>query len=318
MNTNFDISSPKVNWRQVGLFIGLTFGFTLVLNAALKLLGGYGAGVTALFLQLQMLLPAFFAIILGLFVFKDSPFHIHTPAPEGRRNRARGFFYVYIVITLSFIVMSVLAVMLPGSQVIISQLTVVPMVLGLLALLLFRFIGGRNDFAQANLRGGRISDWIIFGGAIVLFWALQTGLNALFHMGSSVDISQIAAQLGGTLPSSVVLVILGVQTVIVGPLLGLIVAFGEEYGWRGFLQNQLIRMGKRRGVLILGLIWGVWHYPIIWMGHNYPGQPVWGTLLMTIFCVLLAYILGYAMLKTGSIWLVAFMHALVNQSLSFF
>jgi membrane protease YdiL (CAAX protease family) len=68
--------------------------------------------------------------------------------------------------------------------------------------------------------------------------------------------------------------VLFVQTVLVGPLLGLLMGFGEEYGWRGYLQSELIKIGKRRGVLLLGLIWGAWHYPVIWMGHNYPGQPL--------------------------------------------
>jgi hypothetical protein len=40
--------------------------------------------------------------------------------------------------------------------------------------------------------------------------------------------------------------------------------------------------------------------------------------LMTIFCVLLAFVIGHAMLKTGSIWLAAFMHAIIDQSASYF
>jgi membrane protease YdiL (CAAX protease family) len=40
-------------------------------------------------------------------------------------------------------------------------------------------------------------------------------------------------------------------TILIGPLHGLIVAFGEEYGWRGFLQSQLIRLGRVRGVFLL-------------------------------------------------------------------
>ena len=43
-----------------------------------------------------------------------------------------------------------------------------------------------------------------------------------------------------------------------------------------------------------------------------------GTLMMTIFTTSLAFILGYAMLKTGSIWLVAFLHGINNQTVAFF
>ena len=39
--------------------------------------------------------------------------------------------------------------------------------------------------------------------------------------------------------------------------------FGEEYGWRGFFQPILQkRYGKRLGVLILGVCWGLWHLPL--------------------------------------------------------
>ncbi len=318
MNTSTEISASKVNWRQVGLFVGLTFGFTFALDLALQLLGGYGVGLTMLFLQLQMFLPAFFAIILGLFVFKDSPFYFHHPMPDGRRDRARGFFFLYIAITVSYVVLAVLAALLPGSLTTISQLAAIPLLLGLLGLILFRVIGGRDAFARANLRGGRFIDWVIYGGGIVLFMALQAGLNALFQLGTPVNPDQLAAQMGVKMPGNVFQAVFGVQMILQGSLIGLIIAFGEEYGWRAFLQSQLIRMGKKRGVLVLGLIWGAWHYPVIWMGHNYPGQPVWGTLLMTIFCILLAYVLGYAMLKTGSIWLVAFMHAILDQAANYF
>lgn len=112
--------------------------------------------------------------------------------------------------------------------------------------------------------------------------------------------------------------IAAIQTILVGSLVGLPLGFGEEYGWRGYLQGELVNLGKRRGILLLGVIWGVWHYPVIWMGHNYPGHPLLGTLLMTAYTVLLAFVLGYVMLKTGSIWLVAFLHALNNQTLGFF
>jgi membrane protease YdiL (CAAX protease family) len=106
--------------------------------------------------------------------------------------------------------------------------------------------------------------------------------------------------------------------VVVGPLLGVIMGFGEEYGWRSFLQGELIKLGRVRGVLLLGVIWGVWHYPVIWMGHNYPGYPGWGSVVMTGYTILLGFVLGYVMLKTGSIWLVAFLHAINNQALAFF
>lgn len=318
MTTLTESTKPKVNWKQVGLYIGLTFGFTFALDLALNLGSGYSSTSTMIFLQLQMLIPAFFAMLLGMFVFTDSPFYFRKPMPDGRKDRARGFFYLYMVLTVFFVVLAALSVLAPSLINLVNQLRTLPIILGVLGLVIFRVLKGKDSFARANLRGGRVLDWVIYGGAIVLFLALQTGLNALFHLGTPVDANLLAAQMGTAMPGSTLVIVLAVQMILQGSLLGLVIAFGEEYGWRGFLQSQLIRLGKKRGVLILGLIWGAWHYPVIWMGHNYPGQPVLGTLMMTIFCVLLAFVIGHAVLKTGSIWLAAFMHAIIDQTANFF
>jgi CAAX protease family protein len=72
-----------------------------------------------------------------------------------------------------------------------------------------------------------------------------------------------------------------------------------------------------RGVLVLGVIWGAWHWPLILMGYNYPGHPLLGLLLMALYTTGLAIVLGYAVLKTGSILLSSYLHALNNQVVAF-
>lgn len=91
--------------------------------------------------------------------------------------------------------------------------------------------------------------------------------------------------------------------------------FGEEYGWRGYLQDRLFPLlGGYKGVLVLGIIWGLWHSPIIAFGHNFPGYPVLGNVLMTIFCIVFGIILSYAVLKTGSIWIAVILHLINNKT----
>lgn len=66
--------------------------------------------------------------------------------------------------------------------------------------------------------------------------------------------------------------------------------FGEEYGWRGYLLPRLLSLGEVRGTVVLGLIWGFWHLPILLIGLNYPGQPLWlGIPLFLVFVVILAF-----------------------------
>jgi len=90
--------------------------------------------------------------------------------------------------------------------------------------------------------------------------------------------------------------------------------FGEEMGWRGYLQDRLFPLlGGYKGVLVLGIIWGIWHYPMNAMGYNFPGQPILGNVMMTLFTIVFGIILSYAVLKTGSIWIAVIMHLLNNK-----
>jgi uncharacterized protein len=113
------------------------------------------------------------------------------------------------------------------------------------------------------------------------------------------------------------LIVAALQSVVLGPILGIVITFGEEYGWRGYLQSELFKLGRVRGVLLLGVIWGAWHWPIILMGFNYPGHPLLGVVLMTLYTTGLAVVLGYAVLRSGSVLLAAYLHALNNQVVSF-
>ena len=310
-------STNPVEWKKVSLFLLLAFGLSWGIDLLLYLTAGYGSNAsTLLLLQLQMLTPAASAIFLGLFIFKDSRIAWRT-----NQGNARWFMVFYLIFTLFYTVIGVFSLINPDQGAIFSGIGSSFGVLSLLVLIGLRGLGGKDSFHRAKLLGGKFRQWVIFGLGIFLYFALMTGLNALFGLGKVVNLQEVMGALGGanlSLSPSVFMLIASIQTVLVGPLIGIVYAFGEEYGWRGFLQEQLTRIGKKRGILLLGLIWSVWHYPVIWMGHNYPGYPVLGTLLMTVFTTCLAFILGYAMLKTGSIWLVAFMHGLTNQTVSYF
>lgn len=89
-------------------------------------------------------------------------------------------------------------------------------------------------------------------------------------------------------------------------------AFGEEIGWRGFLMKEL--QGKKflYVALIIGLVWGLWHAPLILNGHNYPQHPVAGVPMMVVLCLLLTPMLMYFRIKSGSVVVAAVMHGTVN------
>lgn len=306
--------SPKVNWTQVGAFLGLTFGLTWLLDLVLYLIGGLTAPTASLFLQFQMLLPAFSALVLGAFFFKDSPIYHRT-----NRTVSRWFVYFYLFFTVCYLVGLIVGQFLPQQAAIIPSLLLPLSLIGLILLAVLRVKGGKETFASTGLAGGNWKVWLGYGVILIAYYGLQTLLNYVFKLGQVVDLKTALTQLAASpIPEAALLPILAVQTVIVGPFLGLIISFGEEYGWRGYLQTELIRLGRVRGIFLLGVIWGIWHWPVIWMGYNFPGQPVLGSIAMVALCVILAFFLGYAVLKSKGVWTAAYLHALSNQSLSFF
>lgn len=106
-------------------------------------------------------------------------------------------------------------------------------------------------------------------------------------------------------------VILGALTW--GVLITGLATFGEEFGWRGYLQQRLDHLGSVKSLVAVGLIWGVWHAPIIMQGHNYPGHPLAGTALMIIFTVMLSIIFGWLFRRSGSILSPTLAHASLNS-----
>jgi uncharacterized protein len=91
--------------------------------------------------------------------------------------------------------------------------------------------------------------------------------------------------------------------------------FGEEYGWRGYLLPRLLPLGEIRASVLLGVIWGVWHLPLILAGLNYPGVNVWMAIIVFTF-VTVALSFTYTwfyVASSGSVLVAAVFHASTNQ-----
>ena len=96
---------------------------------------------------------------------------------------------------------------------------------------------------------------------------------------------------------------------------GFIFTAGEEIGWRGYMLTRLIDAGVPRPVLVSGLIWGLWHLPLILGGVLYADSPS-PALAAAIFMVSVtsfAYVLARMRLETGSIWPAIVGHAAYNS-----
>lgn len=98
-------------------------------------------------------------------------------------------------------------------------------------------------------------------------------------------------------------------------------AFGEEFGWRGYLGPKLNEiMSKPAAIVVGGIIWGLWHAPLTISGHNfgvdYPLYPWLGMFYMCVFCTLMNAFLTLLTERTKSIYPASFCH-MINNNLSF-
>ncbi len=104
--------------------------------------------------------------------------------------------------------------------------------------------------------------------------------------------------------------------VLIAPIINSVATFGEEFGWRAYLLPKLMPLGGRKTMAWMGLIWGVWHWPVIFMGYeygfNYPGYPWAGPLLFIWVTFGLGIFLSWLTLRGKSVWPAVIGHAAIN------
>lgn len=97
-----------------------------------------------------------------------------------------------------------------------------------------------------------------------------------------------------------------------GVTINALFAFGEEYGWRAYMVDALRGRKFVPSALLIGVVWGLWHFPLILMGHNsYSNRPL-GVAMMVLFCVLAGVVELYFVCKSGTVWPAVFIHGVIN------
>lgn len=95
-------------------------------------------------------------------------------------------------------------------------------------------------------------------------------------------------------------------------------AFGEEYGWRGYLQDLLLeKFSILKTLLLVGVIWGLWHAPLIAMGYNYYQYPLPGVFLFTLWTIFVGIFFGWLKIKSNSVLTAALGHGAINAYVGF-
>lgn len=159
----------------------------------------------------------------------------------------------------------------------------------------------------------------IIGGA--LFFAIfpdafdSEFLTIRSSLEAAGTLEQLEAQ-GLTIPMLILLTIIMAVTYV--PFINMLPALGEEVGWRGAMYPYLKeKLGVTKGRIVGGIIWGVWHWPVlIFAGYHYGteylGAPILGPVIFCICAVAMGILLDYVYEKGEAIWLPSLMHGAVN------
>ena len=292
--------------KRLWIFIAAAYGFTALMSVLMIL--GYRKGLDlSVFINTQMMYPAC-GVILGKLI-----------AGNRKEKLPMAAYITFLVTAAVMICLSFMSVFIR-----------IPVIdLGSAGKL-----DGWNLLSQLTIMGGSLI-------AYILFWAtnrerkISAGVERKNIMASVILIAVfLALFFGRSLLSITINDYLGNTNAGVTSLLKVlqspkfwfyvlllpinyvfvfIVFFGEEYGWRYYLQPVMQnKFGKRLGVFLLGLVWGLWHINIDFMFYTKDSGPQ-AFVSQIITCVSIAIFFGYAYMKTENIWVPVIMHYLNNQ-----
>jgi membrane protease YdiL (CAAX protease family) len=97
---------------------------------------------------------------------------------------------------------------------------------------------------------------------------------------------------------------------------GFLATFGEELGWRGFLQDALRPIRPLYRYAIIGVMWELWHFTTRMRGHL-PAVIIRVT-LFSIAVTAMSALIGKATERTRSVLVAVTLHAWINISFEFF
>ena len=120
-----------------------------------------------------------------------------------------------------------------------------------------------------------------------------------------------AAMSPGATPPALLAFVPAPLLLMLAALVATPVVWGEEFGWRGYLQVRLLSHRPLAGTVLTGLIWGLWHAPLYVLTTNLE-RPLVGLPVFLVSAVLVSIIFGWLRLRTGSVWPASLAHASTN------
>ncbi len=191
-----------------------------------------------------------------------------------------------------------------------------PAIASLAALHVEGVVGLRRKLKALGLREPR-TVWVMLAALLPLAgFTVSIPLSIL--LGCKVEVCGPLSL--APLPFIIIMLVLGV---VAGLTVNAVAALGEELGWRGYLYRLLRpRLSTPLLVLVIGVVWGLWHAPLIYWGYNYTitplsscGPPARGWIALAVFTlstVGLTSVLIPLREHSGSVVVPAVAHGTVN------
>ncbi len=289
MNTTHALSSPapqadaarKVDWRLVSIFYGMSLVWVSLVALGVHLAGGNMSATTA---QLTFQLTIAFLYMPAPLVAALIAEKIGKRRPLIRTTFAGfGRKLPRLLLTFAGITAAIYA-----------------------AFLLFAFVLGN----VAHVPG--------VGQLVTSQAQLEQSVAALVPLGKGQGDPSAPTPAPNFPPLGLMYVLALVSGLTAGLTINGLFAFGEEYGWRGFLMDELRPLGDVRANLVTGVLWGLWHAPVILMGYNFGPHRLLGIPAMVVLCTALAFLLWRARQFTDSLLAPAILHGSFNACGGFF
>ncbi|NKS18443.1 CPBP family intramembrane metalloprotease [Rhodococcus hoagii] len=161
----------------------------------------------------------------------------------------------------------------------------------------------REGFADAGLRPRLSAAWTSYVIAALLPIGILATASAL---AAATGVWDVAAWQFGRDD------LLFVGFALVVPVVAAPVFWGEEFGWTAYLRDRLVPGRPVATTFATGLIWGVWHWPLPWVGYFGSGgtasDAVVAMLLWLPLSVLLEFVIGWLWSRSQSVWPPAILH----------
>jgi membrane protease YdiL (CAAX protease family) len=234
--------------------------------------------------------------------------------------------YSAVVLGISYWLAGILyftGVLNPSTRIVISSIY---MFLPLVAALIFDRIVYKNNLVDSWGLKFKFNRWLFSPLVFILILVVLTIAVNLMFPGIRLELNHVEAAKNlmspeqfeavriqfESIPATLFFLMQILSAIIAGYTINAMFAFGEEVGWRGCFLTTFEGKPFWQACIFTGAIWGIWHAPLILLGHNYPEHPQIGVGMMTLWCILLTPMFIYVRVKTKSIYGASFLHGFLN------